>query len=446
MCYQGYDERQDRKSTLGGVIFFAKAQAPERARGFRTVSAPHAPHQALWPLRFISVEAASGVVLLLAAAIALGWANSPLARSYDALWHLKAGLLIAPLLPARDLHFWVNDGLMTIFFLVVGLEIRREMHDGALSNPRVAALPIIAAVGGVVVPALLYLLINTEPELRRGWAIPTATDIAFAVGVLSLIGKGVPAALRMLLLTLAIIDDIAAILVIAFFYSNGIAVTGLLIVAGGVLLVLALHALHVRAAFAYVLPGAVVWFGMLRAGMHPALAGVLLGLLTPAAATFGRSQRAAAPERAGGSPVEGLEATLHPWVAFGIMPLFALANAGVSLEGLDLQAAAPLAIGSGILLGLVLGKPLGIGLACLAAVALKLGVLPAGVRWRHILLLGLLGGIGFTMSIFISNLAFEDPRLLTAAKFAVLVGSLLAATLGLALGRLLPADGCGARA
>jgi Na+:H+ antiporter, NhaA family len=398
------------------------------------MSAPHAPHAALWPLRFISVEALSGVVLLSAAALALAWANSPSAYWYEALWHLRPGLAVAGWLPAQDLHFLVNDGLMTIFFLVVGLEIRREMHDGALSDPRVATLPLIAAVGGVVVPALLYLLVNADPQARRGWAIPTATDIAFALGVLSLIGR-VPPALRMLLLTLAIIDDIAAILVIAFFYSGGIAVAGLAPVALGVLLVLALQRLGVQPALPYVLPGALVWFGMLRAGMHPTLAGVVLGLLTPATAAFGRgTRRAAQPARE--SPVVRVAARLHPWVAFGIMPLFAMANAGVSLQGLSLTAGAPLAVGSGIVLGLVLGKPIGIVVASAAAVQLRLCTLPAGVRWIHMLLLGLLGGIGFTMSIFICNLAFEDAAWLAAAKFAVLVASALAATLGLLVGRL----------
>src|SRR3984893_3022910 len=378
----------------------------------------------------------SAVVLLAAAAIALGWANSPWAAAYEALWHLRLSLGVTEFLPARDLHFWVNDGLMSVFFLVVGLEIRREMHDGTLSDPRVATLPIVAAVGGVVIPALLYLLFNIDPAGRRGWAIPTATDIAFAVGVLSLIGKAVPPALRMLLLTLAIIDDIAAILVIAFVYSSGIAVGGLLIVAAGVLGVLMLQRLGVHAALAYVLPGAVVWFGMLCAGMHPTLAGVLLGLLTPATSAFGRAQRAPGTRRASESPLVRVEARLHPWVAFGVMPLFALANAGVSLQGVDLSAAAPLTVGAGIVSGLVLGKPIGIVLASIAAVRLRLCALPAGVRWSHLVLIGLLGGIGFTMSIFIANLAFDDPALLAAAKFAVLVASLLAATLGLLLGRL----------
>jgi NhaA family Na+:H+ antiporter len=209
-----------------------------------------------------------------------------------------------------------------------------------------------------------------------------------------------------------------------------------LIVAAGVLGVLVLQWLGVQPALAYVLPGSVVWFGMLRAGVHPALAGVLLGLLTPATGAFGRVPRGRGARRAGAPPVERVQATLHPWVAFGIMPLFALANAGVSLQGLELRAAASMAVGAGIVSGLVLGKPIGIVLASFAAVRLKLCVLPAGVRWRHVLLVGLLGGIGFTMSIFIANLAFDDPRLLAAAKFAVLVASVLAATLGLLLGRL----------
>lgn len=393
---------------------------------------PHAPHARLWPLRFLSVEALSGVVLLAAAALALGWANSPLADGYARLWHLELGLGVARYLPAHDLHFWVNDGLMTLFFLVVGLEIRRELHDGALSDPRVATLPILAAVGGVIVPALLYILVNPDPVARRGWAIPTATDIAFAVGVLSLIPR-VPRALRMLLLTLAIIDDIAAILVIAFFYSGGIAVAGLALVVAGIVLVLVLQWLGARAPLAYLLPGIVVWYGMLAAGAHPTLAGVILGLLTPATAAFGRLQQAPA---GAASPVERVEALLHPYVAFGIMPLFALANAGVSLGGLNLSGGAPLTVGAGIVLGLVAGKPLGILVASLLAVRSGVCVLPEGVRWMHMPLLGLLGGIGFTMSIFISNLAFADAELLAAAKFAVLVASALAASAGWVLGRV----------
>ncbi|MFZ1904985.1 MAG: Na+/H+ antiporter NhaA [Steroidobacteraceae bacterium] len=398
--------------------------------------AGHTLRPTLWTLIFCDVEAASGLVLLVAAALALVWANSPWANLYESLWHLKVASGVARWLPRHDLHFWVNDSLMTVFFLVVGLEIRREIHDGALSNPRVAILPIIAAAGGVLLPALIYIAVNAGGPGQRGWAIPTATDIAFAVGVLSLVGRGAPPALRMLLLTLAIIDDIAAILVIALFYSSGIATAGLAIVALGILIVLALQWLSVQSALAYVLPGAIVWFGMLRAGVHPALAGVLLGLLTPATAAFGRGRRVR--ERpALDAPVVRVEAMLHPYVAFGIMPLFALANAGVSLEGVSLtHGGGPLTVTAGVVLGLVLGKPLGVILASFAAVRLKLCVLPDEIRWRHVLLLGCLAGIGFTMSIFMAQLAFEDDSLLSAAKLAVLVASGLAAVLGFIVGRV----------
>jgi NhaA family Na+:H+ antiporter len=279
------------------------------------------------------------------------------------------------------------------------------------------------------------VLLNADPVARRGWAIPTATDIAFAVGILSLVGKGVPSALRMLLLTLAIIDDIAAILVIAFFYSSGIAYAGLGLVALGVVLVLLMQWLGIRWPLAYLIPGALMWYGMLSAGMHPTLAGVLLGLLTPATANYGRHK---CIDPTAPAPVEVVEAALHPWVAFGIMPIFALANAGVSLSGLNLSAGQPLTVAAGIVAGLVLGKPIGIMLAALAAVRLRICTLPEEVAWRHVLLLGLLAGIGFTMSIFISNLAFTDPVLLSAAKFAVLIASGAAAVLGLLLGRLQP--------
>jgi len=408
------------------------------------LTTPPRSHPSQWPLRFISVEAASGVVLLAAAATALAFANSPLAHAYEALWQRRLGLGV-PLLPAYDLHFWVNDGLMSIFFLLVGLEIRREIHDGTLSDPRVAALPIVAAAGGVLVPALLYIVVGSDPLVRRGWAVPTATDIAFALGVLSLIPR-LPGALRMLLLTLAIADDIAAILIIAFFYSGGVVASHFLLIAAGVALVLLLQALGVRRALPYVLPGALVWVGMLRAGLHPALTGVVLGLLTPVTAEFGlrvwRSEPSAAspataadPPPGGDSPLVRVEAMLHPYVAFGIMPLFAFANAGVSLSGLDLSAPAPLAVGTGIVLGLVLGKPIGIVLAALAAVRLKVCEPPGDVQWRAVVLLGILAGIGFTMSVFIADLAFEDPALLAAAKFAVLVASAVAATLALLFGR-----------
>jgi NhaA family Na+:H+ antiporter len=390
----------------------------------------------LWGLRFVSVEAASGVVLLAAAAVAFLWANSPWSDSYGALWHFDLLPALARYLPEHDLHFAVNDGLMTVFFLVVGLEIRREIHDGSLSDPKVATLPVIAALGGVIAPALIYLLLNTDPATHHGWGIPTATDIAFAVGVLSLLGRAVPPALRMLLLTLAIIDDIVAILVIAFFYSSGIEWGGLLIVAEGIILVFLMQWAGIGRALFYVLPGALVWYGLLRAGVHPTLAGVILGLLTPATARFGRKWRRDTP-RDEIAPVTRVEARLHPYVAFGIMPLFALANAGVNLQGLELSSHASLAVASGIVLGLVAGKPLGVLLASFLAVRARLCARPAELTARHMLLLGTLAGIGFTMSIFIANLAFHDAQLLAVAKFAILIASVLAATLGFAFGALL---------
>lgn len=358
------------------------------------------------------------MLLFLAAVAAVIWANSPASGRYEALWSTSVPLAFSEFTFTRSLHFWINDGLMTLFFLLVGLEIRREMHDGALVDRRVALLPVGAALGGVLMPALLYLAVNHQPEAQRGWAVPIATDIAFAVGVLMLLGTRLPRQLRVLLLTLAIADDIAAILVIAFAYSQGISVEGLVIAACGVVVVLGLQALGARAAWAYILPGVIVWVGLFRAGVHPTLTGVVLGLLTPVR----QSTR--------------VEATLHPWVANGVMPLFALANAGVHVpEWSDMAAGQP-SIGWGILLGLVLGKPIGIVLASVLLVRLRACELPAGVTWHHMAVLGCLGGIGFTMSIFIADLAFSNPVHLALAKMAVLAASALSAVGGLILGQL----------
>ena len=415
--------------------------------------------------RFLHVEAAGGIVLLIAAAVALAWANSPWAHSYEVLWHAPVPLGIGSFISAQSLHFWINDGLMTIFFLVVGLEIRREMHEGALSNLRAAAVPLIAAAGGVIAPALIYVAFNMDPATLRGWAIPTATDIAFAVGILALLGKRVPSVVRVLLLALAIIDDIAAILVIAFFYSSGVQLSGLFIAGLGVLGVLLFQRMAIRSAFAYLAPGAVIWGGLLLAGVHPTLAGVVLGLMTPVVPLAGREdpintaahaledfrsqtavQRAevhnlvhpvqtlARAQQQLIAPVLSVQAALHPWVAYVIMPLFALANAGVSLQGLSLEHPHAMSIGAGIVVGLVLGKPLGIMLLTLLSARVGLCVLPAGITPRSLLVIGCLGGIGFTMSIFISNLAFTDPELLAAAKLGVLVASLIAGVVGLVVG------------
>ena len=368
--------------------------------------------------QFIGVEAASGLLLLGAAAVALSWANSKWADHYFALWAwvpIEALRLHAA--PA-SLHAWINDGFMTFFFLVVGLEIRRELQHGALASVKLACLPLLAALGGVLLPAGIYLCFNPEVATRGGWAVPTATDIAFAIGVLALLGPRVPNALRVLLLAIAIIDDIVAVLIIAFFYAQGIRLSGLLMVLVGVGLVLLLQRLGRRPIAVFVLPALLVWVGMLSAHIHPAIAGVVLGLLTPV-------------HDASGSPVERLEAALHPWVAYGVMPLFALANAGVVLST-EASTAAGLSVG--VMAGLLVGKPLGILLAARLAVSTGLCALPAGVTWRGMLIIGVLAGIGFTMAIFIANLAFHDAALLAQTKLAVMAASLSAALAGLLLG------------
>lgn len=418
--------------------------------------------------RFIHIQAASGAVLLLAAAIALIWSNSYLAASYHALWHLPLAFGAGDFSISQPLHFWINDGLMTIFFLVVGMEIRREIHEGSLNNIRQASLPIAAAIGGVIVPAVLYLLLNDVPLRRDGWAVPTATDIAFALGLMALLGRSIPTSLRIFLLALAIIDDIVAVLIIALFYSEGLDYSGFLVAAAGIIMVLALQRMGIGSAWAYILPGAVLWMGMLITGAHPTLAGVVLGLMTPVVSTpmrerpidlmtrvirelTGRSAAAQTDAEKTNAqlrqlrlaqrellpPAMRVQTLLHPWVAFGIMPLFALANAGVSLSGIDLSADGALWVSTGILLALVVGKPVGIlGLSWLV-VRLGWCALPAGVSWAGITLVGLFAGVGFTMSIFIAMLAFTDTNLLNAAKLGILTGSVLSAFLGLLWGLVL---------
>ncbi|MGV3653893.1 MAG: Na+/H+ antiporter NhaA [Noviherbaspirillum sp.] len=414
--------------------------------------------------RFLHIEAVSGIVLLLAAAAALIWANSPAADSYHALWHTPLSIGVGGLAFSQSLHFWVNDALMTVFFLVVGMEIRREIAEGALASWQLASLPLAAALGGVVVPALIYLACNGEPAQRQGWAVPTATDIAFAVGVLALLGRGIPSNLRIFLLALAIIDDVMAVLIIAAFYSGGLDYTGLAVAVLGMLMVLGLQRMGIGTAWAYVVPGAVLWLGLLKTGAHPTLAGVVLGLMTPVfprrtsehpldvirrmvdklgiharetspqadalsmtLKELGKAQREILP------PVTRVQMALHPWVAYGVMPLFALANAGVTLDGVDLGGAASSVV-LGIVLALVLGKPLGIIAVSWIVVRLGWSRLPPGVTWSGFVLVGMLAGIGFTMSIFIAMLAFEDAALLNAAKLGVLAASLSAAVLGLAWG------------
>lgn len=416
--------------------------------------------------RFLQIEAASGILLLVSAAIALLWANSPWRESYALLWHTPLGIRVGEFAFERPLEWVVNDGLMVVFFFVVGMEIRREVHHGELSEWRRAALPMAAALGGMLMPAALYLAFAGGSETRSGWGVPMATDIAFAVGILTLLGKRVPAALRVLLLALAVIDDLGAIIVIAIFYASGIALSGFVIAAAGIGSILAMQRFGVRGKLAYVVPGVVVWAGIYSAGVHPTIAGVILGLMTPVRAWLGPEgfirgvreeldvlsstpanahsthafasalQHVNEARREALSPAESLIEALHPWVAFGIMPLFALANAGVHIEAGALTDSA-WTVGIAVGVGLVLGKPLGILIA--SAITLRLGIakLPQGMTMRHILVLGVVAGIGFTMALFIAPLAFEDAGLLSAAKLGVLAASGVAAVLSLVLGRLL---------
>jgi NhaA family Na+:H+ antiporter len=416
--------------------------------------------------RFLHVEAVSGAVLVVAAAAALTWANSPFSHGYHAFWHMPVAIGLGEHFFSKPLHFWVNDALMTIFFLVVGMEIRREIHEGALSRIDQAILPVIAACGGVIVPALIYLGFNFDPVRSRGWAVPTATDIAFAVGILALLGRRIPVNVRVFLLALAIIDDIIAVLIIAAFYSDGLQVGGFAVAGLGALGVLALQRMGIGFAPAYAVPGFVVWTGFLMAGIHPTLAGVVLGLMTPARPMPGREHPLEAASRVLGQlrssdaidrqdphrlhrplqelrvahrellpPVSRVQMTLHPWVAYVIMPIFALANAGVSLTGVNLSSSTHLVM-LGTAAALVMGKPLGIIGASWIAVRLGLCRLATGVSWGGVCLVGLLAGIGFTMSIFIAMLAFADEGLLNAAKLGVLLGSLVAAVLGLGWGAI----------
>ncbi|WP_028620271.1 Na+/H+ antiporter NhaA [Pseudomonas sp. Ant30-3] len=417
--------------------------------------------------RFSHIEAVSGIALLIAAIVALVWANSSFAESYEHLWHTQITIGYGEASVSRSLHFLVNDGLMTIFFLVVGAEIRQEIHDGALASFKMALLPMGAALGGVVVPALIYIAINHGTAASNGWAVPTATDIAFAVGVLALLGKSIPGGVRVLLLALAIIDDIVAILIIAVFYTASLDYTGIAIASGGILLLLMFQRMGLSRMALYILPGAIIWYGLLKTGVHPTLAGVLLGLMSPVrsmpmterpldmiqrnfhdlldrfSAKDTPDQSVAKPlkellqaQREMLSPVQRIQMTLHPWVAFCIMPLFALANAGVSFAGADLDNALSQHVFIAVVLALVVGKPVGVILASYVLVKMKMCELPTGVTWPGIVLVGLLAGIGFTMSIFIASLAFDDAALLAAAKLSVLCASAAAAIVGLTWGAL----------
>jgi NhaA family Na+:H+ antiporter len=410
--------------------------------------------------RILAVEAASGIILLAATAAALVWANvAP--DTYHHVFETKLGLTLGGERFERSLHFWINEGLMTVFFFVVGLEIRREIYEGELATVRQAALPFIAALGGMVVPALVFVALNAGREGVSGWAVPMATDIAFAVGVLTLLGRRVPGSMRVLLLALAVIDDIGAIVVIALVFNAGMSLHGVAISLAALGTTIALRGAGVRSPLVYIIPGILLWIGLFEAGIHPTLDGVLLGLLTPVRPWFGPSGFAETTKgqladldaqdrdallarldeieiarREAVSPVDRLVHSLHPWVAFVIMPVFALANAGVALGGADLGGDA-LWVFLGIAIALPVGKLLGIAGFSLGATKLRLAVRPAELGSRAFVVLGLVGGVGFTMSLFIAQLAFPPGPLLETAKLAVLTGSGIAIVLGMALGAAL---------
>ena len=405
------------------------------------------------PVReFLRVETSSSLLLLLAAAVALLWANSPWSGTYDSVWHAELSIELGSFHIEETLQHWVNDALMVIFFFVVGLEIKHELVNGDLRDPKTAALPMIAAVGGMAVPALIYLgivAIAGGGEAGSGWGIPMATDIAFAVGVLGLLGRRVPSAAWIFLLTLAIVDDIGAIAVIAVFYTDDLRLVWLGVAVALLAVMIGMRLLRIWAIPAYVVVGIGVWFATLESGVHATLAGVAIGLITPATsllkadvATTNAQQaledRVLDPDELARLQfllnesvpmVERLQNRLHPFSAYAVLPIFALANAGVDLGGAGDSITS--AVGLGIVAGLVLGKPLGILLACFLAVRLGLGRLPERTSWLQVTGLGAVAGIGFTVSLFIAGLSFPGSEALTEdAKVGILLASVVAALVG----------------
>jgi NhaA family Na+:H+ antiporter len=379
---------------------------------------------------FIDSEAASAMPLLGAAVAALVLANSPFAEAVDGLLKTRLGLSWGPIDLNKPLLLWINDGLMALFFLLVGLEIKREIVEGSLSQPSQVALPVVAAIGGMAVPAVVYVAINwPDPTALRGWAIPAATDIAFSLGVLAALGSRVPLALKVFLTTLAIVDDLGSIVVIAIFYTSDLSPMALGFAAVFIAGLAILNVTGVRRLLPYLLLGAALWVSVLKSGVHATLAGVVLALFIPLK-SVGEDEAA--------RPAIRLEHVIKPWSAWFIMPVFAFANAGLPLAGLSLASlAAPLPLG--IMAGLFLGKQVGIMLGAGLLIVLGVAALPHGASWRGLYGVAILGGIGFTMSLFIGTLAFEDNAVREAqVRLGVLAGSILSAVAGYGVLRLVP--------
>lgn len=411
--------------------------------------------------RFLRIETSGGILLILFTLVALVWANSPYSIYYQQLWENELSFGLGDGKISKSILHWINDGLMAVFFFVVGLEIKREVRAGELSAPRQAMLPVFAAIGGMVFPAIFYTLLNQNPQTAAGWGIPMATDIAFSLGVLSLLGSRVPISLKVFLVAFAIVDDLGAVIIIAVFYSHDVQSVFLLYAAIGLVLLLLFNRLNIRFIPLYLLSGLFLWYMFLKSGLHPTLAGVLIALAIPVnrktrTGSFRRKMNRelqAFPEfdcedklllskdqikaidnmhayiRGVESPLQSLEHHLHNFVTFFVMPLFALTNAGVVFGNARLVDFFS-ELSFTIELSLIFGKVVGIFLLTWIGVTLRLAVLPEGVGWPHILGLGFLGGMGFTMSLFISNLAFGSGIYLNPAKLGILLGSLLAGIIG----------------
>jgi NhaA family Na+:H+ antiporter len=403
--------------------------------------------------RFIKIEAAAGVVLLLSTLLALSLANSPLRESFNGLWHVSLGINIGTFVFERSLHGWINDAVMTLFFFLIALELKRELVLGELRNPRLAMLSISAAVGGMLVPALVYLFFQYGESGQHGWGTVMATDTAFVMGCLALLGTRIPKSLRIFMLSLAVVDDIGAIIVVAVGYGSDINWLAIGFALLGFIVVKVMAFIGIRSMVLFFIVGIMIWLAVDTSGIHPTVTGVILGLMTPTTKwisddrlhtimdcvvayppgehwsgdTLDRKalKTAEAAAREALSPVERLEMMLHPWVGFVVMPLFALANAGISFTGINMSS--PIAMA--VFLGFVIGKPLGVFLFSWVAVQLRFAVLPSNLSWRMILGGGMLAGVGFTMALFIANLAYS-PEQINAVKLGILSASVFSALLG----------------
>ena len=414
-------------------------------------------------LRFTSISASSGIALIVAAVMAVLWANLGIfGDTYATFWDSHIELSFGPVHLEETYKAFVNDGLMAIFFFVVGIEIKRELVSGELRDPRKAALPAMAALGGMIVPAAIFVLFasGAGAEALRGWGIPMATDIAFSLGVLALVGSRVPVGAKLFLLALAIVDDIGAIVVIAIFYTDTLSLGFLALGLGALVLIAVGNKVNIRAYSFYVFVAVIAWFGFLESGVHATIAGVAIGLLTPSqplydGVEFDRTTRRiidyypaesteprfhelvehearllADVARESISPLSRLQHSLHIWSSFVIIPIFALANAGVRLVGIDVGAAATSSVAMGVAVGLVVGKPLGVVLFAWLAVKLGWGALPRNTRWVHIIGTAILAGIGFTVALFIAELAYTDPAITDLAKIGIFIGSIAAGVVG----------------